>query len=214
LSITILRKREGRRAFYGFDPVKVAQMSEEDGAPDAGQQHRAQPAENTAPSVMHGIPAAAATAWQPLIVAMGTPDGGSLVNHWQSMADNRHVRAIGQHQSEQKAGMNFVGSTVIYAYLQATGVINDHLGLSPASTIPAGLKSGRTGIEYHGMQQPIGRMNGWARTHSSSWQNAIMPALNQLTHLLFRPRPFQRHQQPTTHDTGHAAARECPVAAG
>jgi 3-methyladenine DNA glycosylase Tag len=29
--ITILRKREGyRRAFYGFDPVKVAQMSEED----------------------------------------------------------------------------------------------------------------------------------------------------------------------------------------
>ncbi|XLM22692.1 DNA-3-methyladenine glycosylase I, partial [Chromobacterium piscinae] len=27
----------------------------------------------------------------------------------------------------KQAGMNFVGSTVIYAYLQACGVVNDHL---------------------------------------------------------------------------------------
>jgi DNA-3-methyladenine glycosylase I len=130
--ITILRKREGyRRAFYGFDPVKVAQMSEEDverlmlDSSIVRNRLKIRSAIRNARVFLqlqqqHG----SFDQW-----LWAHTDGGSLVNHWQSMADSPATSELSDNisQGTEKAGMNFVGSTVIYAYLQATGVINDHL---------------------------------------------------------------------------------------
>lgn len=130
--ITILRKREGyRRAFYGFDPVKVAQMSEEDverlmlDSSIVRNRLKIRSAIRNARVFLqlqqqHG----SFDQW-----LWAHTDGGSLVNHWQSMADSPATSELSDNISRElkKAGMNFVGSTVIYAYLQATGVINDHL---------------------------------------------------------------------------------------
>jgi DNA-3-methyladenine glycosylase I len=130
--ITILRKREGyRRAFYDFDPAKVAQMSEEDVErlmQDSGivrNRLKIRSAIRNAKVFLqlqqqHG----SFDQW-----LWAHTDGGSLVNHWQSTAECPATSSLSDNISRElkKAGMNFVGSTVIYAYLQATGVINDHL---------------------------------------------------------------------------------------
>lgn len=130
--ITILRKREGyRRAFYGFDPVKVAQMSEEDverlmlDSSIVRNRLKIRSAIRNARVFLqlqqqHG----SFDQW-----LWAHTDGGSLVNHWQSIAECPATSVLSDNISRElkKAGMNFVGSTVIYAYLQATGVINDHL---------------------------------------------------------------------------------------
>jgi len=130
--ITILRKREGyRRAFHGFDPVKVAQMSEEDVERlmlDSGivrNRLKIRSAIRNA-RVFLQLQQQHGSFDQWLWAHTG---GHSVVNHWQSAAECPATSALSDSISQalKKAGMNFVGSTVIYAYLQATGVINDHL---------------------------------------------------------------------------------------
>lgn len=56
-------------------------------------------------------------------------DGQPLLNHW---GEHRQVPATtplsdALSKDLKKRGFTFVGSTIVYAYLQATGVVNDHL---------------------------------------------------------------------------------------
>ena len=58
----------------------------------------------------------------------GYVDGTPIVNDWP---DTTHVPAttpLSDRISKdlKKRGMSFVGSTIIYAYMQATGVVDDH----------------------------------------------------------------------------------------
>jgi len=130
--ITILRKREGyRRAFHGFDPQRVAQMTEDDVErlmQDSGiVRNRLK--------IRSAIRNAAV--FLQLQQEHGSFDhwlwshtqGQSVLNHWPTLQDCPASTALSDQISKslKKAGMNFVGSTVIYAYLQATGVVNDHL---------------------------------------------------------------------------------------
>lgn len=50
-------------------------------------------------------------------------------NHWQSMSEVPATTELSDKLSKdlKKRGFKFVGSTICYAFLQATGVINDHL---------------------------------------------------------------------------------------
>ena len=59
----------------------------------------------------------------------GQVDGQPIVNRWASLADCPAKTPLSDAISKDlaKRGFKFVGSTIIYAYLQGVGVINDHV---------------------------------------------------------------------------------------
>jgi DNA-3-methyladenine glycosylase I len=130
--ITILRKREGyRRAFHRFDPVRVAEMS------DAELEQRL-----TDPGIVRNrlkVFAARknARAFLELQAERGSfdgylwdwVDGRPVRNAWRGMGDVPAVTPLAESISRdlRKRGFTFVGPTIVYAYLQSTGVVNDHV---------------------------------------------------------------------------------------
>ena len=56
-------------------------------------------------------------------------DHKPIINHWQSFEDVPITTEISDALSKdlKKRGMSFVGSTIIYAYMQAVGLVNDHI---------------------------------------------------------------------------------------
>ena len=56
-------------------------------------------------------------------------DGKPLLNHWRESSDIPASTALSDRMSKalKKRGFRFVGSTICYSLLQATGMINDHL---------------------------------------------------------------------------------------
>ena len=56
-------------------------------------------------------------------------DGNPIVNSWKSIEEIPATTDISDKISKdlKKLGMNFVGSTIIYSFMQATGMVNDHL---------------------------------------------------------------------------------------
>ncbi|MBQ4856030.1 DNA-3-methyladenine glycosylase I [Rhodanobacter sp. B2A1Ga4] len=56
-------------------------------------------------------------------------DGRTLRNHWRSQAEVPASTALSDRMSKalKKRGFRFVGSTICYSLLQATGMIDDHL---------------------------------------------------------------------------------------
>jgi DNA-3-methyladenine glycosylase I len=129
--ITILRKRPAfRKAFDGFDPKKIARWSEKKKdalMQDAGiVRNRAK------------IEATVALAR----ITLDLKEKGGLARHLWSFVDGRPVqnsrRSMAEIQAESEVsraiakdlrgrGGNFVGPTIIYAFMQATGMVNDHL---------------------------------------------------------------------------------------
>ena len=58
----------------------------------------------------------------------GYVDGKPIINHWKQLEDVPNCTPLSDTISKdlKRRGMTFVGSTIIYAYLQAVGVVNDH----------------------------------------------------------------------------------------
>ena len=56
-------------------------------------------------------------------------DGEPLQNHWKSMGQIPANTAVSDTMSKdlKKRGFTFVGSTICYAFMQAAGLVNDHL---------------------------------------------------------------------------------------
>lgn len=133
--ITILRKRDAfRAAFDGFDPNVIATWGEPQVAhllQDAGiVRHRGK------------IEAAItnARAWQAMEARGGFDayvwdhvGGTPLVNSFATMADVPPATPLSTAMSKdmKKAGFKFCGPTIVYAWLEATGVVNDHLTSCP-----------------------------------------------------------------------------------
>lgn len=134
--ITILRKRDAfRAAFAGFDPQAVARFTESDVArllADPGiVRHRGK---------IEGA-IASARAWEAIEAREGfSPwlwryvDGQPLQPRPQTPADIPAQTPLSQRMSKdlKAAGFTFCGPTIVYAFLQATGLINDHLVTCPA----------------------------------------------------------------------------------
>ncbi len=55
-------------------------------------------------------------------------DGGTLQNKWKTLADVPAKTELSDRIAKdlKKAGFNFVGSTICYAFMQAIGMVNDH----------------------------------------------------------------------------------------
>ena len=130
--ITILRKREGyRRAFCGFDAERIARFTEADQArlrEDAG-------------IVRNRLKIASAVrnarAWLRLVEEQGSfadylwgfVDGRPVQNAFRSLQGLPASTPLSDRISRdlKQRGFNFVGSTIVYAYLQSVGVVNDHV---------------------------------------------------------------------------------------
>ncbi|GHS89563.1 DNA-3-methyladenine glycosylase I [Bacteroidia bacterium] len=56
-------------------------------------------------------------------------DGKPIINHWEHQEDIPATSTLSDQISKdmKKLGFKFVGSTIVYAYLQSIGIINDHV---------------------------------------------------------------------------------------
>jgi DNA-3-methyladenine glycosylase I len=129
---TILNKREGyRRAFAEFDPQKVARFTPariEKLLQDPGIVRNRQKVECAVSNARRFLE---------LVDELGSFDkfiwsfvgGKPIVNRWQTTkqipATSKESDALAKALKQR--GFKFVGSTVMYAHLQAAGLINDHL---------------------------------------------------------------------------------------
>lgn len=134
--ITILKKRDNfREAFEGFDPNVIAEWGEpevERLLQNAGIIRHRGKIEATISN---------AKAWQVIEAREGFDnflwkylDGKPLVNHWTAMDQIPAETDLSKQISKdlKKEGFKFCGPTIVYAFMQATGLINDHLVTCPA----------------------------------------------------------------------------------
>jgi DNA-3-methyladenine glycosylase I len=128
----MLRKREGyRRAFAGFDPGKVARFnrrSVERLLKDPGIVRNRRKIESAIGNarayldVQDEFGSFAGYLW-------GFVDGEPVQSRWRSIAQVPAKTPLAEAVSQdlKRRGFTFVGPTIVYAFLQATGVVNDHL---------------------------------------------------------------------------------------
>jgi DNA-3-methyladenine glycosylase I len=130
--LTILKRREGyRRLYEGFDPEQVMRYD------DARIQIMLQD-----PGIIRNrkkIESSINNARRFLELReqygsfcnylWGFTDGKQVVNHFQSLREIPATTALSDRiaRDMKQRGFQFLGSTIIYAHLQATGLVNDHL---------------------------------------------------------------------------------------
>jgi DNA-3-methyladenine glycosylase I len=129
---TILHKREGyRKAFANFDPVKVARFDArkiERLMQDASIVRNRLKIESTIENaratlaVRKGVGSLDSYLWD---LVGGVP----ILNRWKTLADIPAETAVSREMSKdlKRRGFRFVGPTVCYAFMQATGMVNDHV---------------------------------------------------------------------------------------
>jgi DNA-3-methyladenine glycosylase I len=129
---TVLRKREGyRRAFSGFDPNKVARFTEKRIQKlllDPGIIRNRQKIEAAVRNaraflaIQDEFGSFDAYCWRFV-------DGRPRINRWKTIkqipATSRDSDAFSKDLKAR--GFSFVGSTIVYAHMQAVGMVNDHL---------------------------------------------------------------------------------------
>ncbi len=129
--ITILKKRDNfRKAFAGFDPHIVATWGEDEVQRLLGDtgiiRHRGK-IEATIGN---------ARAWQKIEAQGGFDqflwryvDGAPLQPNHKTMADVPTQTPLSQQISKdlKAAGFKFCGPTIVYAFMEATGMVNDHI---------------------------------------------------------------------------------------
>jgi len=129
--ITILRKRDGyRKAFAGFDPLKVARFD--------ARRRRALLAN---PGIVRNrLKIESAVTNAKAFLAVQREFGSFDAYIWQFVGGKTKVnrpRSIGSPPARtpesdamskelKKRGFRFVGSTICYAFMQATGLVDDH----------------------------------------------------------------------------------------
>lgn len=129
---TILKKREGyRKAFANFDVEKVAQFDEEEirkllDNPEIVRNKLKVRSAITNAQKFIGIQEEFGSFNDYL---WSFVDGEPVNNHWKTMkevpATTKESDAVSKDL--KKRGFKFVGSTIMYAHMQAVGMVNDHL---------------------------------------------------------------------------------------
>jgi DNA-3-methyladenine glycosylase I len=130
--ITILRKREAfRRAFQGFEPERIAGYGDADVARLLAD-----------PGIVRSrakIEAAIGNARAYLAMreagedfsdfVWGVAGGRPTTNHWRTTADIPAETALSQEMSKalKARGFRFAGPVIVYAWMQAVGMVDDHL---------------------------------------------------------------------------------------
>jgi DNA-3-methyladenine glycosylase I len=130
--LTILKRREGyRRLYEDFDPVLVADYDEKKISKmllDSGiirNRKKIESSINNAQrflKIQEEYGSFSTYLW-------GFIDGKQMVNHFEDLSQVQATTPLSDTISKdlKQRGFKFVGSTIIYAHLQATGLVNDHL---------------------------------------------------------------------------------------
>jgi DNA-3-methyladenine glycosylase I len=125
---TILRKLDTYRAAYrGFDPAIVAAFDDTDVARLLSDEGIVRNRAKVAASIRN------ARAWleldDPVSYLWGFVDGVTVQNEWRSMAEvpAETDRSRAMSKDLKRRGFGFVGPTICYAFMQATGMVNDHV---------------------------------------------------------------------------------------
>jgi DNA-3-methyladenine glycosylase I len=149
--ITILRKREAlRAAFAGFDPEAVARFDDRDRA-----RLMADPG-----IIRSGAKIDAAIRGARIYLSMreagedfsawlwGIAGGAPVQNHWPAIGDVPATTPVAAEMAKalKARGFSFCGPVITYAFMQAVGMVNDHL----------------TGCFRHGEVQALGRAHAQA----------------------------------------------------
>jgi DNA-3-methyladenine glycosylase I len=130
--ITILKRREGyRKAFHGFDAERIARYKEKDIArllQDTGIIRNRAKIEATIKN---------ARTYLEVVEEAGSFDrflwqfvgGAPQVNHWKTLKEIPAETAESKVMSKElkRRGFGFVGSTICYAFMQAVGMVDDHV---------------------------------------------------------------------------------------
>jgi DNA-3-methyladenine glycosylase I len=129
--ITILKRREAyREAFDGMNPEKIARYGNKEVARLMGN-----------PGIIRNkrkILSAIGNAQSYLAMMEGPGfaqwfwdwvEGKPIVNHYKTMKEVPAYTELSARISKElkKRGFSFVGPTIIYAFMQASGLVNDHL---------------------------------------------------------------------------------------
>ncbi|MCC5864452.1 MAG: DNA-3-methyladenine glycosylase I [Wenzhouxiangella sp.] len=130
--ITVLRKREAyRQAFAGFDPEQLARFD----------QHKTDQLLANPGIVRNRLKIASAVSNAQAFLAVQEQygsfndyiwrwvDGQPIINSFRSLAEVPASTPLSESISKdlKKRGFRFVGPTIVYALMQATGLVNDHL---------------------------------------------------------------------------------------
>ncbi len=147
--ITILKKRENfRRAFAGFDPVVIAGWGEDEVRnllQDPGIVRHRGKIESAIKS---------ARAWQQIEAETGFAtylwrfvDGVPLQNNRSASAEVPARTPLSDRISKdlKRRGFAFCGPTTVYAFMQAAGMVNDHLTRCPRHSQIAAMAAPRDG---------------------------------------------------------------------
>jgi DNA-3-methyladenine glycosylase I len=130
--LTILKRRDGyREAFDGMDPEKIARYGPEDVERlmldrriirNRRKIHSAVENAQAYLTMMEGKASFSKWLWDWV-------DGKPLVNHFRTLAEIPASTELSENISKalKKKGFSFVGPTIVYAFLQAAGLVNDHL---------------------------------------------------------------------------------------
>jgi DNA-3-methyladenine glycosylase I len=130
--ITILRKRDNYyRAMNGLDPEKMARWTDK-------RIEKLLLDEGLVRNRLKMFSARQnARAWLELEAGPGSfsdylwdhVDGQPIVNHFRRMDELPAQTALSQQIGKdlKKRGFNFVGPTIVYAFMQAVGMVNDHV---------------------------------------------------------------------------------------
>ena len=133
---TILKRRNGyKKLFFNFNPVKVAKMSDED-------------LEKLIlnPEIIRNRLKIYSVRKNALVFLKIQKEFGSFNDYLWGFIDHKPIKNTFSTFSQvpastplsdkiskdlKKRGMSFVGSTIIYAFMQAIGMVNDHLTTCP-----------------------------------------------------------------------------------
>jgi DNA-3-methyladenine glycosylase I len=130
--ITVLKKRPAyRELFHHFDVKKVAAMSDEEleeillNPAIIRNRLKVYSARRNAIAVLKLIEECGSLdhyfwSWV---------DHSPIVNHWKNLSEIPAVTPLAETISKdlKKRGLNFVGPTIIYAYMQSIGMVDDHV---------------------------------------------------------------------------------------
>jgi DNA-3-methyladenine glycosylase I len=130
--ITILNKRENfRLAFDAFDYKKISQYN------DSKKEELLQNSGIIRNKLKINATISNALAFMKIQEEFGSfsqyiwgfVDGKPIINNWKTRSEVPATTVVSDRLSKdlKKRGFKFVGSTVVYAHMQATGMVNDHV---------------------------------------------------------------------------------------
>lgn len=148
---TVLKKREHyRRVFDGFQPERIAQYDDAKIAALLADPGIIRNRAKVAATIQNARSLLALTSGGQSFrdFVWGFVDGQPIQNAWTALSEvpAKTRQSDAMSKALARAGFKFVGSTICYAFMQAAGMVNDHLVSCPRHAVVSQLARKESGI--------------------------------------------------------------------